>query len=397
MSALTDWPAAPAGLLVAALHQMVLAVGWLTVASLFREIRSPSLHWAGFALLSSASFVAYVSAADVQSDAMRTLGNLLLVAGVLLEGRGVHLFTGRRPPDGILAGTLAASALVLHVWPSTQDSPVRIAALSTIVAALAIWIAQMIVAHIRSRTTRRRLALLAGLPLLLTAFALLYRAVKVVTNPDQTIAASVAGNWLHISSVIFWVLLSQALQLTLVGLVIFELGSRLRHAARHDPLTGLLNRRALEEALEHEIRRAARTAKPFAVAMLDIDHFKAINDRHGHAAGDHVLREIASRLLTRLRSTDTLGRWGGEEFLALLPDTGPLDALAVGDAMREIVRDAGIGWKGDAIALTVSVGVAGWCAPGDDAGSLVDRADAALYRAKRAGRDRTYAGVEAAA
>ena len=394
LTGLAHWPAAHAGLLMAFLQEAVLAVGWVVVAGLLREMRAPALHWAGFALFSGVSFLAYVVGANLRSDEARLLGNLLLVAGMLLECRGLYLFIDRRPPDALLAGLLALTAVVLIGWSSTRDAAWRIAAVSSIIAGISIWISATVVGYVRARTARPRLAILFGLPLGLGSVVLIHRALNALSNPAIAVAETAAGSSIHISSVIFWLLLSLSLELTLVGLVIFELVSRLRHAARHDPLTGLLNRRALEEALEQETRRAGRMGRPFAVAMLDIDHFKAINDRHGHAAGDHVLKEIARVLRARLRSTDAIARWGGEEFLALLPETSPVDALAVGEAMRRAVRDATIAWEGDAVTVTVSVGIAGWDALRDDAGSLVDRADEALYRAKRAGRDRTFAAAE---
>lgn len=151
-----------------------------------------------------------------------------------------------------------------------------------------------------------------------------------------------------------------------------------------DKLTGLYNRRKLDESLEQEITRAGRYDRPLSVIMLDLDHFKAVNDTHGHPAGDAVLIETASRLQAALRTSDILGRWGGEEFLIFCPETG-LPA-AVGLAAR-LQNDFAANEFPAAGCLTASFGVAAHRA-GDRPEDLLARADAALYCAKNNGRNR---------
>ena len=155
--------------------------------------------------------------------------------------------------------------------------------------------------------------------------------------------------------------------------------ARLEVEARTDVLTGLLNRRYATLELERLLAAAARHGRELSVLMLDIDHFKTLNDAHGHEAGDDVLRTIAGRLGGALRAGDVLARWGGEEFVALLPDTGAGGAAVVAERMRVSAAQA--------TPVTISVGCATWRA-GEDAGALVARADGALYEAKRAGRNR---------
>ena len=164
---------------------------------------------------------------------------------------------------------------------------------------------------------------------------------------------------------------------------------RFRDDALHDALTGLGNRRACDEALARERARAERHDTPLAVAALDLDHFKAINDRHGHPAGDAVLRAFADLAQAHLRDTDELFRVGGEEFVALLPTTSEDDAHAVLERLRDVVATTPIPLpEGATTPLTTSVGLAvlqpGTGTPGDPLAA----ADAALYEAKRAGRDR---------
>ncbi|WP_432524584.1 diguanylate cyclase [Kineococcus sp. SYSU DK006] len=163
-----------------------------------------------------------------------------------------------------------------------------------------------------------------------------------------------------------------------------ELVARLREAAETDALTGLRNRRALDELLVHRFADAAARAGTCAVLVLDLDHFKALNDTHGHQAGDEALRAVGQLLRADLREGTVAARYGGEEFCVLAPDLAPAEALALGERLRARVQAV----TGTAAPLTVSIGVASFPQDGDDVAPVLAAADAALYRAKAAGRDR---------
>jgi two-component system cell cycle response regulator len=156
-----------------------------------------------------------------------------------------------------------------------------------------------------------------------------------------------------------------------------------------DPLTGLWNRHYSDRRLGELVERAGRLAQPLLVLMLDLDAFKAVNDRHGHAAGDRVLSEFALRLRASTRRDDLLARLGGEEFLVAMPDLPPAAARQVAERLREAVEDTpfSLGRGRGKVALTVSIGMAA-CRAGESAASLLERADRALYASKRAGRNR---------
>jgi diguanylate cyclase (GGDEF)-like protein len=163
--------------------------------------------------------------------------------------------------------------------------------------------------------------------------------------------------------------------------------SNLEDLAYRDELTELPNRRGASRQVDVLLSRARRHGHQLALLIIDADRFKAVNDRHGHAVGDVVLRELAARLRERVRREDVVGRWGGEEFVVALPETTPDGAAAVAESLREAVArmpiEAGDGLRLD---VTVSIGVAAWT--GQELEDLVDRADRALYAAKAAGRDR---------
>jgi two-component system, cell cycle response regulator len=160
----------------------------------------------------------------------------------------------------------------------------------------------------------------------------------------------------------------------------------LEDLAYRDELTELPNRRGTIRQLEVLLSRARRHEQDLALLLVDADHFKRVNDEHGHAAGDVVLREIAHRLRDRVRREDLVGRWGGEEFLLAFPETTLDGAATVAESLRAAVAGEPITAEGVPIAMTVSIGVADWA--GDALDELVRRADTALYAAKAAGRDR---------
>ena len=160
---------------------------------------------------------------------------------------------------------------------------------------------------------------------------------------------------------------------------------RLEALIFEDPLTGLSNRRFILTQLGGLVSGARRHERPLSVAIVDIDHFKAVNDEYGHAAGDRVLAAVTSALRSRMRAEDQLGRLGGEEFLALLPDADADAAAIAADGLRSEVARTEIDCEGNDLSVTVSVGWAAW--EGEPADELLRRADEALYEAKARGRD----------
>jgi len=181
-----------------------------------------------------------------------------------------------------------------------------------------------------------------------------------------------------------WIAVSVLIGATVQRLVreLRDRASRLEEVSRVDYVTGLANRRAWESDLPRELARAGRDGQPLCVAMLDLDGFKAFNDEQGHQAGDRLLKECAAGWATRLRATDFLARFGGDEFALLLPGCGVEDAVALVGRLRGTMPPG----------QTLSAGVASWDRT-ESAEALVARADEALYESKRAGRDRVVTSV----
>lgn len=176
-----------------------------------------------------------------------------------------------------------------------------------------------------------------------------------------------------------------------------EKNATLERLSTTDAVTGLRNRRYVGEFLSLEALRATRYHTPLSVMMLDIDHFKRVNDGHGHRVGDVVLQVIADTLRSTLRATDLAGRYGGEEFLVVLPQTDLAGAETLGERVREAIEatEIEIG-AASSLSVTVSIGIAELGDAGGGIESLVERADAALYAAKDAGRNRVAGGFRRA-
>jgi len=173
-----------------------------------------------------------------------------------------------------------------------------------------------------------------------------------------------------------------------------RLREELREQAMHDVLTGLPNHRALIAAIDQELERARRTGRQFALLFLDLDHFKAINDRLGHAAGDNTLHETGEVIKTSVRAIDVVGRWGGEEFVVLLPETDAAAALRAAERIRAAIANHRLA-SVDGARLTCSIGVATRPHDGGDRDTLLASADRAMYTAKQLGRNQVMAASPA--
>ena len=231
------------------------------------------------------------------------------------------------------------------------------------------------------------------------AGAVLFHWLLAHTQPD---AATLLSNQLNglsvgvlgwVGAVVMWrnftLIERQQLQLAEANNALMERQRELERLTRRDGLTGLFNRNTFVELTEQELARAKRQANPTALLLLDLDFFKRVNDTHGHPAGDEVLRHVAKVLGSTVRSTDLVGRLGGEEFMVLLPGTTPQAAHNLAEKLRAKVQATPPKWQGQALPVTVSIGVSG-PPPGSNMqfDQLYALADQALYTAKEQGRNR---------
>jgi diguanylate cyclase (GGDEF)-like protein len=352
-----------------------------------RQENIPALNWWGVAYLLGAVAVAqWVLLSPVLPESVVLS---LAAAGFVACGmmwNAARVFHGLKPNwPGLVLGAIAWVATVLSLPP--EQAALRMTIGAALVAIYAGLTASQLMAD-RRKSVRRRwptlvVPVLHGLVLMLPI---------VVANLLPAPSTGFKGN--------LWVMLF-AVELVLYAIgtvfVIFMLVSERtvrahKVAASIDPLTGLFNRRGFSEACARMIEREADAGRPVSVLIFDIDHFKSINDRFGHPAGDEVLKLFAAVVNSSLRISDLCGRIGGEEFAALLPCTIE-EAVSAAERVREAFRDCGIEVDDAPVATTVSIGVAGGPAH-IELDVLLAAADTALYQAKRGGRNRVVATAE---
>ncbi|RFF30461.1 GGDEF domain-containing protein [Wenzhouxiangella sediminis] len=313
------------------------------------------------------------------------LGNtsIFLAYGLILVGIQEHL-GHRRSGAMILAMALAILAAGLF-WPGMYaNTSSRVGLLATVYMGLAIACTFML-----WRAEDRMLAgyrKAVALVILGNAVLLSLRAVYIALGRGESAEPGGVNVMVpaFLSSMVFYMALNVALALLLFR----RKEAHLRHMARHDALTGLLNRYSLEEYAAREMARVDRSDHQLSVVLLDLDNFKRINDEHGHAAGDRVLVEAADRVREMIREGDIAFRVGGEEFLVLLPGADGREAARIADRLRRSLADGPFRYRSTEIRVSTSVGVVAYDPVHDNWESLQRRADQALYRAKDGGRNR---------
>jgi diguanylate cyclase (GGDEF)-like protein len=303
---------------------------------------------------------------------------LLLSAFVLFYTGVLHFFKSPRRIRYAWALTVAASILTIYLNLSHN----RTTALTYVIALSFFLIRGVIALEIfRQAAGRIFLKIFAFLMAAYAIFALNRVYFLLVLghppSPHQREILQIVSVLLSVSFV-FLIGLSFLLMLT------SDLLTLVKDESERDLLCGVLNRRGIEQKLDAELKRAIRAGQNLAIALIDIDHFKAINDHAGHAAGDSALRDVVSAISGRLRPHDLLGRFGGDEFLLILPHTSSSEAFTVSSRIEQSVRELSI--PGEAIPLTISIGLT-QATSGEVAAPLLARADKALYNAKNAGRN----------
>jgi diguanylate cyclase (GGDEF)-like protein len=234
----------------------------------------------------------------------------------------------------------------------------------------------------------RAVAAWVSLPMLLLGGAMLVRIALALVRPNSGAVTITQASQFNTVLLLSLLVVLPMVQFSLGYLVLIRMVRKLQHLSHHDGLTGLLNRRAFDERLRQELGTSTRAGLPLGLLMVDVDHFKRINDLHGHAGGDEALREVAARLKRAARGNDVVGRLGGEEFGVLLPATDAAGIRQAAERLRAAVGGTALSIVGRAQAVTVSVGASMRLSADDDAESMMRRADQGLYRAKEEGRDR---------
>jgi diguanylate cyclase (GGDEF)-like protein len=303
---------------------------------------------------------------------------LLLSAFVLFYTGVLHFFKSPRTIRYAWALTYITSALIFYLVLSHDHTK----PLAYVIAVSFFLVRGVIALEILRHSTDRiflkifafLMAAYAIFALNRVIFLLIYGATP---NPAQR-------TFLQTVSVLFSVSFAFLIGLSFLLMLCGDLLTLVKDESELDLLSGVLNRRGIEQRLDTELKRAERGGHNLSIALIDIDHFKTINDYAGHAAGDTALRDVVSAVSSRMRAYDSLGRFGGDEFLLIFPNTSSADALTVSSRIEQSVRE--LSSPGAELSLTISIGLT-QAAPNEIAGPFLARADKALYSAKNAGRN----------
>ncbi|MFN4291871.1 MAG: diguanylate cyclase [Permianibacter sp.] len=363
------------------------SIAWFVVALPLRIAPSASLHFGVANALFTISIVLTLQRTEAANWWYWSLADLLGLLSVV----GMHLGTRAlfKLPSLLLAHAIGFGVVML-VYLTARPSPessLRFGITYSVVAGFVM----ALIAFDSFRAARKEFTIGAGIavawPFATIAVAMLARGMQIASQHNGRIAlANQRGSvddgftmWLYT----FLVLL---LNISLFASVLTRLVMKVRNYAERDFLTELLNRRAFDARLALERSRHERNGGSFCLVVLDIDHFKHINDRHGHAVGDLALRHVAALLTQSLRPVDAVARFGGEEFLILLPDTTLETAAAVAERLRQTLVENPLYHHGHLLPVQASFGFVSSHA-GDNS-ALLDLADQAMYRAKTEGRNR---------
>jgi diguanylate cyclase (GGDEF)-like protein len=352
-----------------------------------KQESNPALKWWGTAYLLGAASVALWTLASNSLGEMLSLAlNAVGFVACGMVWNASRVFHGRKPNlPGLVLGAIAWIAAVMMLDP--HASAMRMTIGAGIVAIYAALTAHELWSERRKSLKRRWPAL--AVPVLHGFVLMLPIVLGDLLRPDDDKFTS--SIWVTIFSIEL-VLYAVGTVFVIFMLVSERTVSTHRTAAAMDPLTAMFNRRGFAEACSRVIAREAEAGRPVTVLIFDIDHFKQINDRFGHPAGDEILKLFAAIVVSNLRISDLSGRIGGEEFAALLP-CGLEEGVFVADRVREAFATSGITCEDGPVDTTVSIGVAGGPA-GTELEVLLAAADTALYQAKRGGRNRVEAAVE---
>ncbi len=372
----------PTLLLVILVVSFTLSATLASVARRFK--RDGMLYWAWGFVLHTLTYVLFVLRGQVSDLVSVVLANTLLAVSFALISEGVQQFLQVRWSRWLVWAPVPLVAV--SFFALLGHAQTRIILSGLIIAWQCALIAWQLGSH-RDKVVGRGAYFVIGSFLTISA-AFLLRTVGALSG-EVSIGSITTSNPLQSATFLF---VSVALMMVCQGVVLMtneRADERNRLLAMQDELTGLSNRRFITEALVMQLAQARRNGKPVSVLMIDVDHFKAINDTYGHLSGDRVLRNLATSLRSRLRAQDMAGRWGGEEFLVVLPDTDATGAAILAGNLRAEVEDAR--WSaqdGRSIPLTLSIGVHTCDSAAEELDTVISAADQALYRAKQAGRNR---------
>jgi diguanylate cyclase (GGDEF)-like protein len=373
--------------LVLALLSVHVFLGALCLAAAREESRTAALRWWGAAMMVYAAGLAFTLSGFLPAPVSSFIGNLLIAASSAVAARGVLPLAGRSLNPLAAAAIVGATAVVLAAGNFGGLAELAVNMVTPTVAATVFfaWAAAALFREPPADAVRAARFVAYTFVVAIVVWWVRVAAIALLlAEPVDRERFDIVIALLAIAQILVGVSAGFGLLWTEVQLS----HAALSHMAFTDPLTGLLNRRSMVERFDEALARAQRSGRALALAVFDVDHFKAFNDSHGHLAGDEALRHVGRLLATGKRSEELLGRIGGEEFVLVMEGASPRQALAAADRLRESVAAKPVAHEGAVLPLRLSGGLATYPEDGDNWDALFAAADARLYEAKGAGRNR---------
>lgn len=368
----------------------IYALAWLLTGLTFQLRRKVAILWAAAWFSGAVCAVLVFVSGTFTAFSLDLAVNTLAICCFLLIQQGMDVFTRQRSPRWVFVLVLTGLLLIEGlrqagppwiVWQVTVFTLITCYPLAATLVRMAVWLR-----HER-KSSFGMVALIVS-PLIVTMALFLVRLLLVAhgTTPD-TVQFSQGSDFDVIATMLFLLMLG-AFNFSLATIILGGTIERLRAMSETDQLTGLFNRRVMMRRLEEEHARFLRSGHRYGVISLDLDHFKQVNDVHGHGVGDQVLRAVGDVLKACQRSTDTLARMGGEEFMLLIPLTEEAGAEILAQRICRAVSETDLHTDAGSLRITTSIGVAIVQATDTSVKTVMTRSDSALYRAKEAGRNR---------
>lgn len=369
-------------LLVSFFVAMAMSGILLIIARTYPNSIRGTREWSSAALVIALCFPLLIARHHIPDLFSIVLANLMLLLAFMMMNAGTRKFAGAPPKFGrkrLFLFVFAFVAVFLWFTYAQPDIRVRVAALGLFT--LIVILDLLLFALKALPATAGRHVLVFSLAILVGTRLMRLGALLLGFDPPTGVFDASASQLVYIA------IPSLTIPLGTISFIMLA-SERLRHdlefVSRHDGLTQCLNKNAAMEVLKREIARATRHGNPLAIMLFDLDNFKEINDTHGHLVGDRILVDFSTRAKASLRESDQLTRFGGDEFMAILPDTGLEQALLVARRFQEAGKES------QPIAWSVSIGISAWLGADDALDALLTRADKALYKSKASGRNRTH-------
>jgi diguanylate cyclase (GGDEF)-like protein len=378
---------------LAALSAFLMGAGMFITARSYTSYIQGMQRWGWSCCLQSAGWVFLYLRGSISDFVTVIISSLLMLSSLALHDHALHEFQ-RKPFTGsrkLLPYAIVAIACLYFLYYTyvVKDISARVVVFSFLGAPLHFLCAHTILAY--NKQNRHFSYWLTGFGFICYGLASVGRGIYVyIFDPPISNIFAQAPLQSITFTLVYVTVIVQNFGFMLMCIDSFN--TQLKTLATRDTLTESLNRGTIELLLHKEVSQSSRTDSPLSLLMIDIDHFKTVNDTYGHTTGDRVLRNFVATIQKHLRTHDLLGRYGGEEFIVLLPDTDSNEAIPVAERLRKAVNEAILDERIPDFHCTTSIGIATLLPKEDDSNALLQRADAALYRAKHEGRNRALAG-----